>query len=124
MKEFDAPSSIGDGLFSDEPVEVQINFPDGKSATFKLHAMTQDVLVELEKEKVKFDGYRNQTEALENSGKIIDRLVVSGEFDGTSIGPELRKRILSNVGLTQTLLEASRSLAEVKAEEEEGNSES
>jgi hypothetical protein len=124
MKEFSAPSSIGDGLFSQEPVDVQINFPDGKSATFKLNAMTQEILVELEKDKVKFDGYKTQTEALEHSAKIIDRIVVSGEFEGTVIKDDLKKRILSHVGLTQTILEASRALAEEKQEEEEENFES
>lgn len=124
MKKFVAPSSIGDGLFSDEAIDIEISFPDGKTATFKLHAMTQEVVVELEKAKVKFEGYKSQEEALDNSAKIIERIVVSGEFDGTEIEGDLRRRILSNVGLTQTLLDASRSLAEEKVEEEEKNSES
>lgn len=73
---------------------------------------------------MKFDNYKTSQEALENSAKIINRIVVGGSFEGIEIKDELRKRILSNVGLTTTILEASRALAEEKAEEEEGNSES
>jgi hypothetical protein len=124
MKTFDAPSNVGAGLFSSEPIDVQVNFPDGTCATFKLHAMTQQIVVEFEKDGVKFDNYKTQEEALENSAKIINRIVVSGEYDGINIVEDLKPRILSNVGLTKTLLDASRSLAEEIVEEEEGNSES
>jgi hypothetical protein len=124
MKTFTSPSNVGAGLFTDEPVDVQINFPDGTKAIFKLHAMTQQIVVEFEKDGVKFEGYKTQEEALENSAKIIDRIVESGEYDGIKIVDDLKPRILSNVGLTKTLLDASRSLAEEIIEEEEGNSES
>ncbi len=124
MKEFNSPSNIGVGLFSTEPTEIRINFPNGTYADFKVHAMTQEVLVALEKDRVKFDGYKNQTEALEHSAKILEAIVVSGEYDGVTVLGELKKRILSNIGLTKTLLEAARSLAEETIEEEEKNSES
>jgi hypothetical protein len=112
IKQFDAPSNVGAGLFETEPVTIQVNFPDGTAATFQLHAMTQEVVVEFEKEGVKFEGYKDQNEALENSAKIINRIVDSGEYQGKDLSlKELKQRILSNVGLTRTLLDASRTLA-------------
>lgn len=125
IKQFNAPSNVGAGLFETEPVDIQINFPDGTAATFQLHAMTQEVVVEFEKAGVKFEGYKNQQEALDNSAKIIDRIMAGGEYSGKDLSAkELKQRILSNVGLTKTILDASRALAEEQVEAEEGNSES
>ncbi len=124
MKSFDCPSNIGEGLFSNEAVKVQLNFPDGTSGIFDVHAMTQDMVVEFEKGGVKFQDYANQEEALENSAVIINRVVAGGEYKGVKIVDQLRRRILSNAGLTATLLNVSRKLAEETIEVEEKNSES
>lgn len=121
MKNFSCPTNIGAGLFESGPVRIQINFPDGTSGEFEVCAMTQDIVIEFEKSGVKFDNYDSQEEALENSAIILRRVLKGGEYEGIKIQDELRDRVLSNVGLTKTILEASRALAEEQVEEEEGN---
>jgi len=45
---------IGEGLFANEPVPVEIEFAD-HTATFFMTALTQSVVADLEKKGVKFD---------------------------------------------------------------------
>jgi len=127
MKEFKVTSNIGAGLFSDEAVGVLLRFPDGSRAELYLHALTQDVLVELHKAGVKFEAYKTPEDALANSRAIIERIVRNGTWhpvDGepVEITDENKHRIVSNVGLTTATINAARALAEERVEEEEGNS--
>ena len=48
------PIEIGEGLFSNEPVPVEVDF-GGHVATLYMTALTQDVVAELAKEGVKLD---------------------------------------------------------------------
>ena len=59
---------IGEGLFANEPVPVEIEFTD-HTATFLMTALTQSVVADLERAGVKFDAKSlgDATKALKSS---------------------------------------------------------
>ena len=125
MKSFDVKSNIGEGLFSDDPIDVQLNFPDGTVGTFKVFAMTQDVVLELMKAGVRFDNASKDPEYnYNNFSKMINRIVHSGSWKGIKIDDSNKNRIMSHSGLAEALLNAARMLAEETVEEDTKNSES
>jgi len=124
MKTYECKSNIGVGLFSDEPQDVEIRFPNGDLAKLRMVALTQEVMIELQNKGIKFEKYRNLADANLNMRKIVDALIVDGAIGDVIIDEKSRARILSHHGLTSTLLEIARDLAEEIVEDSEGNSDS
>jgi hypothetical protein len=122
MKEFRCRSNIGAGLFAEGTTPIELHFPDGTVATFNVRAMTQDLLVDLQKSGVKFEDFTDNADALANSTAIIEAIVESGQWGDVEIGEGNRHRIVSNIGLTAALINAARALAEEIVEEDLGNS--
>jgi len=123
MKEFKCASNIGEGLFSDEPVSIQLNFPDGTSGQFEVFAMTPRRVLALRKEGVKFEGHKDDEEAIRHSEMIISSIVRSGRWQDVEITDANKHAIVGNMGLTTALINAARCLAEEKEETEAKNSE-
>lgn len=67
---------IGPGLFTDEPVETAIQFPQG-IAFFMLRPMTAEVVKNLEAEGVVFnaDAVKTATGAVDRSKRVLEELV-------------------------------------------------
>ena len=123
MKSFRCESNIGEGLFSDEPVSVELNFPDGTVGRFELFALTPRRVLALRKAGVKFEGHKNDEEAISHSEQIIASIVHSGHWQDVAITADNVHNIVGNMGLTAALINASRCLAEEKQETETKNSE-
>ena len=121
MKEFKCKSNIGAGLFAEGTTPIELHFPDGTVATFNVRAMTQDLLVDLQKSGVKFEDFKDNADALANSTAIIEAIVESGQWGDVEIGEGNRHRIVSNIGLTAALINAARALAEEIVEEDSEN---
>jgi len=129
MKQYDCPSNIGAGLFTDEGQPVQINFPNGDRLEAEIRALTQTLVIELQNKGIKFDKYKGLADAALHMKKIVGSLVVEGTyypakgepfaFDDDKLG-----RVLSHKGLTEKLIEIARDLAEEIVEEDEENSDS
>lgn len=124
MKSFKIKSNIGEGLFKDEAVAVQLEFPDGSVGIFKLHALTQDRVIKLRKAGVSFKEHSDQEKAYNDAIKILDELVESGEYQGLEIDKTNRHKIASNLGLMSGIIQACGALAEEREEVEAKNSES
>ena len=124
MKEFKCGSNIGEGLFSDDPVPIQLNFPDGTTAEFEVYALTPRRVLALRKSGVKFEGHKDDEEAIKHSELIIGSIVHSGIWKDVVITDDNKHCIVGNMGLTTALINAARALAEEKEETEVKNSES
>lgn len=124
MKEFKCAGNIGEGLFSDEPVAIQLNFPDGTSGVFEVFALTPRRVLDLRKKGVKFEGHKNDEEAISHSEMIIASIVHAGHWQNVEINAENVYKIVGNMSLTAALINAARFLAEEKEETEAKNSES
>jgi hypothetical protein len=123
LKTFKVESNIGEGLFVDEAIAISLEFPDGSVETYELYALTQDKVIQLQKEGVSFKEHKDGAKAHEDAKKIIDKLVKSGTYKGEDISGNKHK-IASNLGLMSAIVKAAGALAEEKEEEEEKNSES
>jgi len=123
MKEFKCESNIGEGLFSEDPVLVRLNFPDGSVGEFELFALTPRRVLALRKSGVKFQDHKDDEEAISHSEKIISAIVHRGRWQDVEITAENKHNIVGNMGLTAALINASRFLAEEKQETESKNSE-
>ena len=69
---------FGEGLFTDEPVAVEIEFNDHTSTWF-MTALTQDVIAELAKDGVKLDEASlkkmNETQHAAQAKKLLEKFV-------------------------------------------------
>jgi len=124
MKSFACESNIGEGLFSDDAVSIELNFPDGTVAEFDVYALTPRRVLALRKAGVKFENHKDDEEAIKHSEAIIASIVKCGRWKDTEITEENRHNIVGNMGLTAALINASRMLAEERQESEAKNSES
>ena len=115
---------IGEGLFANEPVPVEIEFAD-HTATFFMTALTQSVVADLEKEGVKFDTQSTE-KALKSSRKLFAR-IVHGWEDFKAQGVEIpyndenRDRVAEVPEVAAELIQISVQLAAYRQEQEEGN---
>jgi hypothetical protein len=121
MKEFSCKSNIGVGLFSTDPIEIVINFPNGDRGVFQVRPLTQDLVVSLLQQGVKFDGVSDPKKAIENNTAILREIIVGGSIGDLVIDEDNVGRIASHSGLSAALMNAARELAEETAEVEEGN---
>lgn len=127
MREYEIDNSnIGVALFDDEPQEIAINFPNGDRLELEVVAMTQDLMVSMQGEGIKFDGYRKPSDALEHTKRIMRKIVRGGTLikaDGSrqELDEAIRDRFTSHVNLTKKVLDISRDLAEETLEEETKN---
>ena len=118
---------IGEGLFSSEPIRVEIEFAD-HTATFLMTALTQKDIAAFEAEGVKFDT-ATVANALELSRKMCASIVHGWEglkaqgkeveFNATN-----RDRLAEVPEVASMLMETAISLASSRQQVEEGNSES
>ena len=122
MKSYECKTNIGVGLFDDEPQDVEITFPNGDTANLRMIALTQEVMIKLQNDNVKFENYKNLADANRHMRKIVDALIIDGTIGNRLIDDKVRARILSHHGLTSTLLDIARDLAEEVVEDTEGNS--
>lgn len=123
MKRFQCESNIGEGLFSDDPVAIELEFPDGSVGVFKVYALTPRRILKLRKSGVKFQDFKDDEEGVTNIEKIIGEIVHSGEWNGLTIDDSNKHAIVGNQGLTTGLINAARFLAEERQESTEKNSE-
>lgn len=124
MKSFKCESNIGEGLFSEEAVPIELTFPDGTVGEFEVYALTPRRVLSLRKAGVKFEGHKDDEEAIKHSEAIIASVVKCGKWQGVEIDESNRHNIVGNLGLTAALINAARMLAEEKADDEAKNSES
>jgi len=115
---------IGEGLFSNEPVPVEIEFAD-HTATFFMTALTQSVVVDLEKSGVKFDT-KSSDMALKSSRKLFAKIVHGWNgflANGVEIpyNDENRDRVAEVPEVAAELIQISVQLAAHRQEQEEGN---
>lgn len=80
MKSIKAKSQAGAGLFTDEPLPLCVEFGNGDRVELELMPLTQDMIVDLHREGIKFQDYADPAEAFDNSGKIFDRLVIEAKY--------------------------------------------
>jgi hypothetical protein len=73
---------IGEGLFSDDAVDVEIEFPNC-TAVFQMRPLTADVIADLEAGGVSFDKIKSGKQALIASRTLFGEIVVgwSGLLD-------------------------------------------
>ncbi len=115
---------IGEGLFANEPVPVEIEFAD-HTATFFMTALTQSVVADLEKEGVKFDT-ESVDKALASSRKLFAK-IVHGWEDFKAAGVEIpytdenRDRVAEVPEVAAELIQIAVQLASYRQEQEEGN---
>ena len=122
---------IGEGLFADKPVPVEIEFAD-HTATFYMTALTQSVVAELQEKGVKFDAEAldgDATQALTSSRELF-AAVVHG-WDGLKAqGVEIpydidnRDRMAEVPDVAAEIISIAVRLASHRQETEEKNSES
>ena len=115
---------IGEGLFANEPVPVEIEFAD-HTATFYMTALTQSVVAGLEKRGVKFDT-KNTDKALDSSRKLFAAIVHQWEglkANGVEIPftEENRDRVAEVPEIAAEIIQIAVQLASFKQEQEEGN---
>ena len=115
---------IGEGLFANEPVPVEIEFAD-HTATFFMTALTQSVVAKLEKQGVKFDT-KNTDKALESSRKLFAAIVHAWEgfkANGVDIpyNDDNRDRVAEVPEVAAEIIKIAVQLASFKQETEEEN---
>lgn len=126
MKQIEMNVEIGEGLFSDEPIEHTVNFING-SGVFLLTPMTGEVMIELEEAGVVLTGagFASNTEAVRASRAVLSK-VLHGWRDFVVDGVEVpysekaRDQIASTL-VGGRLMSASVELAIRVREAEEGN---
>ena len=119
---------IGEGLFANEPVPVEIEFAD-HTATFLMTALTQSVVAELEKGGVRFDSKSldDATKALKSSRKLF-AAVVHGWEGLKAQGAEIpfneanRDRVAEVPEVAAEIIQIAVQLAAYRQEQEAGNS--
>ena len=119
---FDGNSKIGAGLFINDALDIELSHKDGTVSAWKMHALTQDRIIELQKSGVKFEDYASNEEMLEHTTAILSAIVDSGECDGVSVNSENLNRVLSNPKLAADLIGVGHQLAQGRTEEDSGNS--
>lgn len=82
VKTINAKSKIGAGLFTDDTLEIKVEFEDGGALMLEVYPITQDMIVDLERDGVKFGEYANNTEAMENGSQIFNRIAKSAKYIG------------------------------------------
>jgi len=115
---------IGEGLFANEPVPVEIEFAD-HTATFYMTALTQSVVAKLEKAGVKFDT-KDTDKALTSSRKLFAAIVHGWEgfkANGVDIpyNDDNRDRVAEVPEVAAEIIKIAVQLASFKQETEEGN---
>ena len=120
---------IGEGLFTDKPVPVEIEFTD-HTATFHMTALTQSVVAELQERGVKFDAEALDGDAAKalTSSRELFAAVVHG-WDGLMaqgveipFDPVNRDRMAEVPDVAAEIIQIALQLAATRQEAEEGNS--
>lgn len=129
MKTIDAKSKIGAGLFTDDTLEVNVNFESGERLVLEVLPLTQDMIVGLELDGVKFENYANNAEAFESGSKILDAIVASAKYisdDGAAkpLDGKYKHRILQLPDVMAGIFEAATEHGAQIAQDDEKNSES
>jgi len=119
---------IGEGLFANEPVPVEIEFAD-HTAIFYMTAMTSDSVVELAKDGVKLDEVSlkkmNESQTVSNSKKLLGKFLHG--WEGFKAGgqdipySEAARDKLATTEMLGELLRLARELSVTKREGEEKN---
>jgi len=117
---------IGEGLFANEPVPVEIEFAD-HTATFYMTALTQSVVAGLEKDGVSFDSPTADV-ALASSRKLFAAVVHGWEgfmANGVEIpfNDDNRNRVAEVPDVAAEIISIAVNLASMRQEGEEKNSE-
>lgn len=128
MKNYEIETAnIGVALFDDEPQTIGLNFPNGDRLELEVRAMTQDLMIQMQAEGIKFDGYKRPADALDHTKRIMRRIVTGGTLikatgERSELDEAARDRFTSHVTLTKKVLDISRDLAEEQVETETKNS--
>lgn len=115
---------VGEGLFTSDPVAVEIEFAD-HTATFFMTALTQSVVAELERQGVKWDT-KNTERALQSSRKLFAKIVHGWEgFKANDVDipftEENRDRVAEVPEIAAEIIQIAVQLASHRLEVEEGN---
>ena len=115
---------VGEGLFANEHVPVEIEFAD-HTAIFFMTALTQSVVAALEKQGVKFDT-KDTTKALASSRKLFAAIVHGWEnFMANDVeipySEENRDRVAEVPEIAAEIIQISVQLASHRVEQEEKN---
>ena len=116
---------IGEGLFANEPVPVEIEFAD-HTATFLMTALTQTVVADLEKHGVKFDAAASTEKALTSSRKLFAAVVHGWEGfkangDEIPYSDQNRDRVAEVPEVAVEIINIAMQLASHRQSVEEGN---
>ena len=123
------PIEIGDGLFSNEPVPVEVDFGN-HTATLYMTALTQDVIAELAKEGVKLDEVSikklNEEGQAKQSKKLLAKFLHNWEGLKSSNGQDIpyNEQNRDAIAVTEALaymIGFAKDLGITKREEEEKN---
>ena len=129
MKEIQAKSKIGAGLFTDDPLALQFNFEDGAKLQVEVVAITNDLVVDFHKEGIKFEDYKDELEAAEHGAKVFNRIVVSAKYitpdgEANKLEGKYKDRVLQLPDVLAAIFEEAKKHAAEIEEADEGNSES
>jgi hypothetical protein len=129
MKEIQATSKIGAGLFTDDTLELQFNFEGGEKLQVEVLAITQDMVADFHREGVKFADYKNELEALEHSTKVFNHIAVGAtyiDFDGKvhELEGKYKDRVMQLPDVMAAIFDEARKHAAELEDTDAGNSES
>jgi len=117
---------VGEGLFSDTPVPVEIEFTHGK-AIFDMKPLTSELGVKFEEENIDLTAIKTSKEAGEASRRILEEIVFGWETLKDSGGKDIpyttanRDKLSTSHQLVVLLISAATDLASTKRKEEEKN---
>ena len=117
---------IGEGLFSDDPVPVEIEFTMG-TAVFDMKPLTSELGVKFEAEEIDLTAITTSEEAQKASCRILEEIVYGWDNLKDSGGKDIpytkenRDKLATSHQLVVLLIGAATDLASTKRKEEEKN---
>lgn len=129
VKSIRAKSKAGAGLFTDSPLPVCVEFDNGDKVELNLMPLTQDMIVDLHRDGIKFQDYTDPSEAFDHSGRIFDKIVIDAKYlpsggDAQELEGKYRRRLMQLPDVMAGIFEAASEHGATIYKEDEKNSES
>ena len=93
MKTFEVKSNIGEGLFTEDAVAVQLSFTNGTTEVYELYALTRERVIALQKSGVSFR-MRKQEELDKLSVAEREKVELEAYENGKKIGRNITPKWL------------------------------